>query len=82
MITFNFEGQDLQAEVGQSVAAALIANRERISRHTRIEAQPRGIFCGIGVCFDCLISIDGVSNLRSCITEVRDGMVVRVQDGN
>lgn len=81
MITFTFNGVELTAREGQSVAAALIAHSERITRLTRTAGKPRGIFCGIGVCFDCLIIIDGQPNQRSCITEVKAGMVVAVQDG-
>ncbi len=82
MITFTFNGEELSAHLGQSVAAALIANQERITRLTRFDKKPRGLFCGIGVCFDCLITIDGERNLRSCITPLRQGMVIEVQDGN
>jgi sarcosine oxidase subunit alpha len=79
MITFTFNGQELFGVEGQSVAAALIANEKRITRRTRHEEKARGIFCGIGVCYDCLITIDGQKNLRSCITALRQGMVVEVQ---
>ena len=82
MITFTFNGIELNAAAGQSVAAALIAAHARITRYTRFEGKPRGIFCGIGACFDCLIIIDGQPNQRSCITEVKEGMVISVQNGN
>lgn len=82
MINFQFNGEPLMASEGQSVAAALLANQERVTRLTRFTRKPRGIFCGIGVCFDCLLIIDGASNQRSCITEIKEGMVVTVQDGN
>ena len=82
MITFTFNGLPLTALDGQSVAAALIGNQERITRYTRHQDQPRGLFCGIGICFDCLLVIDGERNQRSCITTVCDGMVVEVQHGS
>ena len=82
MITFQFNGQSLTAAEGQSVAAALLAIQERVTRHTRIAGKPRGIFCGIGTCFDCLLIIDGLSNQRSCIIEIKEGMVLEVQNGN
>ena len=82
MIAFTFNGEELTAREGQSVAAALIANEERITRRTRHKQKPRGLFCGIGVCFDCLITIDGQKNQRSCVTLLRPGMVIEVQDGN
>ena len=82
MTNFQFEGESLIANTGQSVAAALLENQKRVSRQTRITGKPRGIFCGIGVCFDCLVVIDDLPNQRSCITEVKEGMVVMVQRGN
>ena len=82
MITFTYEGVELSAQPGQSIAAALIANNERITRFTRIENKARGAFCGIGICFDCLIIVNGQSNQRSCITEIQEGMVLAVQHGS
>ncbi len=82
MITFTYEGLPLEVEPGISVAAALIKHGERVTRFTRFNSKPRGIFCGIGVCFDCLIEVDGQPNQRSCITTVKEGMVVRVQHGS
>ena len=43
--------------------------------------EPRGIFCGMGVCFDCLVVVDGIPNTRACVTWAREGMVVARQDG-
>ena len=45
-------------------------------RSTRKGARPRGLFCGIGVCFDCLLTVDGEANQRACLVEVRDGMQI------
>lgn len=81
MIHFFFEGNSLQAQEGQSVAAALLENHERITRITRGKSKPRGIFCGIGACFDCLLIVDGESNQRSCLVEIKDGMQVKIQNG-
>ncbi|MEV5000631.1 (2Fe-2S)-binding protein [Nocardioides sp. LML1-1-1.1] len=71
-----FDGRALPAEPGQSVGAALTAAGIRSWRTTRIEGRPRGLFCGIGVCFDCLVTVDGRPNQRACLTPVRDGMVL------
>ena len=81
MIHFFFEGNSIQAQEGQSVAAALLENHERITRITRGKSKPRGIFCGIGACFDCLLIVDGESNQRSCLVEIKDGMQVKIQNG-
>ena len=80
MITFTFNGIELFARAGQSVSAALLTNDERITRYTRINGAPRGIFCGIGICFDCLLIIDGHPNQRGCITVVQSGMTVELQN--
>ncbi len=82
VITCNLNGENLTAISGQSIAAAMISSGERINRTTRIEGSPRGIFCGIGACFDCLVVVDGVSNQRACITEVREGMIIQTQSGS
>lgn len=82
MITFYFNGEPIRAHSGQSVAAALLLNQRRITRLTRKEGKPRGVFCGIGICFDCLVVVDGKSSQRSCITEISEGMKIEVQDGN
>ena len=75
-ITFTFNGQDVSCESGQSIAAALIANGNRELRSTRFGDKPRSIFCGIGVCFDCVVVIDGVANQRSCVIAAKQGMKV------
>ena len=49
-------------------------------RKTLKTGQPRGIFCGMGVCYDCLVTIDGVPNQRACMTQVKDGMEIRVDE--
>jgi predicted molibdopterin-dependent oxidoreductase YjgC len=69
------DGQALPAYEGETVAAALLAAGRRTFRHTVPGGHPRGVFCGIGVCFDCLVTVDG-SQIRACVTPVRDGMQV------
>ena len=80
MIDFSFNGVELTAQPGQSVSAALISNNERINRYTRFNGAPRGVFCGIGICFDCMLIIDGQPNQRGCVTEIQPGMIVEVQN--
>ena len=76
VIRFSFDGKDFEGAQGQSIAAALIASNQRVLRRTRFEKSPRSIFCGIGVCFDCVVVVDGVANQRSCLVEIKDGMKV------
>ena len=75
-VTITFAGRTLQARDGQSVAAALTAAGVRSWRTTRHGARPRGLFCGIGACFDCLLTIDGRPAQRACLVPVRDGMIL------
>jgi predicted molibdopterin-dependent oxidoreductase YjgC len=81
MSTFTFDGEDIAAEPGKSVGAALIAAGHLAWRTTRHAGAPRGVFCGIGICFDCLVVVNGRPNQRACLTEVRDGDVVEPQEG-
>jgi predicted molibdopterin-dependent oxidoreductase YjgC len=74
------DGRRVEAFEGETVAAVLLAEGELATRRT-VKGEPRGVFCGIGVCFDCLVVVDGVPNTRACMTWVRDGMQVSRQDG-
>lgn len=69
-----FDGTTVTASPGQSVGAALVAAGIVAWRTTRREGRPRGLFCGIGVCFDCLITVDGHPGQRACLVPARDGM--------
>lgn len=79
--TFDFDGTAVPFAAGQSVGAALLAAGVRSWRTTRRERRPRGIFCGIGVCFDCLVTVDGAPNRRACLVRAEDGLEVRTQKG-
>ena len=71
----------IPAVTGEPVAAALMASGIRVMRRTVKTGQPRGIFCGIGRCNDCKMIVDGVPNVRTCVTPVREGMRVQTQQG-
>lgn len=71
-----YQGRTLPMTPGQTVAAVLIAAGIRSWRTTRFDGRPRGLFCGIGVCFDCLVTVNGVPSLRACVTEARPGDVI------
>ena len=75
-ISFHFNGKKFTGAAGQSVAAALIANGQRELRKTRFGEEPRSIFCGIGICFDCVVAINGVANQRACLIEISNDMKV------
>jgi hypothetical protein len=78
---FYFDGQAIEFDAGQSVGAALIRAGTDCWRTTRKAGRPRGLFCGIGVCFDCLIVIDGAPNHRACLIRAEHGMRVTSQVG-
>jgi D-hydroxyproline dehydrogenase subunit gamma len=79
-LRLTLDGATLRAHRGDSLAAALLTHSGDASRETG-RNTPRTAFCMMGVCFDCLVEVDGQSNVQACITEVRDGMTVRRQIG-
>jgi predicted molibdopterin-dependent oxidoreductase YjgC len=75
------DGAAITAHEGESIAAALLASGRRATRWTERAGAPRGYFCGMGVCQDCLVTVDGAPNVRACTTPVRDGQRIDVQQG-
>ena len=79
-VTVTVDGRPTTAYLGESVAAVLFTEGNARTR-TTVGGEPRGVFCGMGVCFDCLVVVDDIPNTRACMTWVRDGMRVELQDG-
>jgi predicted molibdopterin-dependent oxidoreductase YjgC len=79
-LTLTVDGEGIAAFLGETVAAAIFGSGRRTLRVTR-RGAPRSLFCGIGVCHECRMIIDGKPNTRACLTRVRPGMVVRTQHG-
>ncbi len=75
-LTLTLDGAPITATPGQSVGAALTDAGVRSWRTTRLGGRPRGLFCGIGICFDCLLTVDGRPNQRACLVPASDGMVL------
>lgn len=80
-VRFSFDGAAVEAREGDSVAAALLAAGLGTCRTTPVSGVPRAPYCMMGVCFDCLVVIDGVGNRQACLVPVRDGMAVESQRG-
>ncbi|MBR1744316.1 MAG: (2Fe-2S)-binding protein [Lachnospiraceae bacterium] len=80
-VTFTFDGQEMTGYLGEPIAMALKANGVMIHRYTKKEHKPRGIFCAIGRCTDCVMVVDGKPNVRTCVTPLEKGMVIQTQDG-
>ena len=74
-------GESMMITDGQTVGAFLLEQGQRSTRTTRFGLKPRGMFCGIGICFDCLVTVNGVTNRRACVTRVKEDMSIQTQDG-
>jgi aerobic-type carbon monoxide dehydrogenase small subunit (CoxS/CutS family) len=75
------DGREVLAYEGESVAAALLATGQRALRNAPRRAEPRGMYCGIGLCFECAVTVDGQPGVRACLTPVRDGLAVTTAAG-
>jgi predicted molibdopterin-dependent oxidoreductase YjgC len=80
-VQITFDGRTVNARAGDTVAAALLAADVLALRITPVTRAPRGPFCMMGVCFDCLVTIDGVANRQACMVRVAQGMRVETQRG-
>ena len=80
-VILSFNGQALSVPAGISVAAALLMSGVERFRATPVSESPRAPYCMMGVCFECLVNIDGVPNRQSCLIDVADGMQVCSQEG-
>jgi D-hydroxyproline dehydrogenase subunit gamma len=80
-LAFMLDGKPLSARAGDTVAAALLAAGIGHCRTTPVSGAPRAPYCLMGVCFDCLVTIDGVGNRQGCLVPVREGMRVETQEG-
>ncbi len=78
-VTIKIDGVGIEARDGEPIASALVAAGVKVFRTTRKLGEPRRIFCAIGRCTDCVMTVDGKPNIRTCITPVREGMDVRTQ---
>lgn len=80
-VTIIVDGRKIRAIAGEPIAAALMAAGIRVFRKTPKKNQPRGVFCAIGRCTDCVMTVNGIPNVRTCVTPVEDGMVIETQKG-
>lgn len=80
-VGFSFDGQPMSGFEGEPIAMALHAAGVRVYRETPIRHQPRGFFCAIGNCSSCFMVVDGIPNVRTCVTPLHEGMRVETQVG-
>jgi predicted molibdopterin-dependent oxidoreductase YjgC len=82
VVHFRFEERTIEAREGDTIAAALLAAGISHFRSAPESGSPRAPYCMMGVCFECLVEVDGLANCQSCMVRVEPGMRVRRQDGN
>lgn len=80
-VSFTYDGQVLQGIEGEPISAALRVAGVMTHRYTKKRHEPRGVFCAIGRCTDCVMVVNGMPNIRTCITPLEEGMDVRTQYG-
>lgn len=80
-VEFTFEGRKLKGYEGEPIAAALHANGIKVLRHSPNRQRPRGFYCAIGNCSSCLMTVDGEPNVRVCVEKLKEGMVIKRQEG-
>ncbi len=81
VVTIHVDGIAVPAEAGESVAAVLLRQAAGWSRMSPVSLSPRAPFCMMGVCFECLVDIDGQGSVQGCQTPVQDGMTVTRPQG-
>lgn len=80
MVTIIVNGEKINCYEGEPIAAALLASGIKVFRRSPRLHEPRGVFCAIGRCNDCIMKVDGVPGIRTCVTPVREGMIIESQD--
>lgn len=75
-VTITVDGAQVTGITGQSIAGILMAGDQLELRRTATGDRPRGVFCGIGVCFDCLVEVNGVQDVRACQRKAHEGDVI------
>lgn len=76
-VGFTFNGEAMEGYEGEGVAAALMRAGIRATRATTRRGEPRGYYCGMGVCWECAVEVEGLGTVRGCMFPVREGLVVR-----
>jgi len=79
-LTVIVDGEPVPGLAGQTIAGLLLAQGRVAWRVTARRGTPRGLFCGIGVCFDCLVTVNGLRDVRACQRRAVDGDIVETQD--
>jgi len=70
------DGKEIPAYKGETILAALMAAGYKKLKRSPLKKEPRGALCGMGVCFECMVTVNGIPNIRSCMTEVENNMEI------
>lgn len=81
ILKFKFDGVEYEGYEGDSIAAALHASNIRVLGKSLFKHRPRGFYCAIGNCSSCLMVVNGEPNVRTCVTDLEEGMIVETQNG-
>lgn len=79
VLRFFVDGQAVQAHEGETIASAVLLSGRMALRYTASTGEPRGVFCGMGICFDCMVVVDGCPGFRACVTPVKEGVNVELK---
>src|SRR5690625_5416562 len=79
-IAFTYDGKELFGYENDTIASALLANGSRTLRYHEASGTPRGIYCNIGHCFECCVTVNGLSNVLACLAPFQPTMVVESGD--
>ncbi len=77
-VKLSVNGEEISAYKGETLLAALIAAGYKKLKKSPLKEEPRGALCGMGVCFECIVTVNGVPNIRSCMTEVENNMEIEI----
>jgi predicted molibdopterin-dependent oxidoreductase YjgC len=80
-VKITVDGEEIEALEGEMIASALTAAGIKVFRYTSKNKEPRGVFCAIGRCTDCVMVVNDMPNVRTCVTPVEDNMVIKTQEG-
>lgn len=80
-ITFTFNNEEIEGYEGETIAAALHGAGVKVLGKSLFLHRPRGFYCAIGNCSSCLMTVNGVANVKTCVTDLEDGMTVETQEG-
>lgn len=78
-LAISLDGETVSGVAGQTIAGIVLASGRLAWRRTSVDGRPRGLFCGIGVCFDCIVTVNGERDVRACQRRAADGDVVASQ---